>query len=217
MSLPRHNWLHWLVLAGGVLLLVCSVMADDAASIIAKLQKKYDAIHDASVDFTETVKFGVTQSEQDFSGRFMMKRGNKYRIELEQETIVTDGTTVWSYSKINKQVLIDKYKKDPKSFSPENVLVNVPENYYATLLDNGQGEGGKTYDIKLVPKDGKSNIKWIKVWVDQDELLMRKIQSLDVSDNLTTYTIKGIRLNLSLDDASFQFQAPNNVEVIDLR
>lgn len=124
-----------LAVATGSFLIAHPVSAgDDPDAVIAKLQKKYDSIRDASVEFTETVRFGVTQSEQSFSGKFSMKRGNMYRIDLGHENIVTDGLTVWSYSKINNQVLIDKYKEDPKSFSPDKVLVNVPANYRASAL-----------------------------------------------------------------------------------
>jgi chaperone LolA len=190
---------------------------DDPDAVIAKLQKKYDSIRDASVSFTETVRFGVTQSEQSFSGKFSMKRGNKYRIDLGHENIVTDGLTVWSYSKINNQVLIDKYKEDPKSFSPDKVLVNVPANYQASAMGKDTVQRFETIAIKLIPKDEKSNVKWIKVWVDEDEWLMRRMQYLDVSDNLTTYEITDIRLNLALRDNQFQFEPPKDAEVIDLR
>jgi outer membrane lipoprotein carrier protein len=206
----------WILAAGFVF--TCLVRADDdVLTIVSKLQKRYDAIRDVSVVFTQNVRFGVTKSEQTFNGKLFMKRGNKYRIELEQQTIVTDGNSVWSYTKGNNQVLIDNYKDDLKSFSPDKILVNVPNNYYSTLLGKERLGSRETSILKLVPKDDKSNLKWMKVWVDQDEWLMRKIQVLDVSDNLTTYLIEKIKLNSGLVDSLFQFEIPTDVEVIDLR
>lgn len=46
---------------------------------------------------------------------------------------------------------------------------------------------------------------------------MRRMQYLDVSDNLTTYEITDIKLNLALRDNQFQFEPPKDAEVIDLR
>ena len=43
---------------------------------------------------------------------------DKYRIESKNEVIVTDGVTSWSYYKKKKQVVIDNYKKDGNTFSP---------------------------------------------------------------------------------------------------
>ena len=197
---------------------IASVSAgDDAETIISKLQKKYDSIRDMSIDFTQDVRFGVTASEQTFSGKLLMKKENKYRIELEQQTIVTDGKSVWTYSKLNNQVFIDKYRNDPKSFSPDKVMTNIPANYNAAILGKETIQNSKTIIVKLIPKAGKSNIQWMKVWADDHEWLMKKIQIQDVSDNLTTYLVDSMRSNTSLSDTLFQFQVPPDVEVIDLR
>src|SRR5690242_20263554 len=97
---------------------------DDAMSLLKQMEKKYDAIKDATVMFKQDVSYGVTKSEQSFKGKLFMKKGNKYRIELEDQMIVTDGKSVWSWTKSNHQVVIDAYKEDPRSFSPDKVLVN---------------------------------------------------------------------------------------------
>lgn len=206
---------RWMIAA--ILAIASTAMSQDAEKILEQLQKKYDSIRDASVSFTQNVRFGVMKSEQTFSGTLTMKKGNKYRIEMEDQTIVTDGKSVWSYTKANNQVLIDKYKEDPKSFSPDKVLTNVPKNYIATILGKEKVGSQGTSILKLIPKDTKSNLKWMKVWVDQDEWLMRKVQVLDVSDNLTTYAMSDIKLNTSIADSRFQFTPAKGVEVIDLR
>ena len=110
------------------------VAGDDAERTISKLQHKYDSIRDFSVVFRQDVQFGVTKAEQSFTGKLFMKKGNRYRIEMDQQTIVTDGKSVWSYNKPNNQVLIDKFKEDPNSFSPDKVLVNVPNNYSSMVI-----------------------------------------------------------------------------------
>src|SRR5512141_3257524 len=87
--------------------------------ITDRLQKKYESIQDATARFTQHVKFGFSKIEQNFSGTLRMKRPNKYRVETDYQTLVTDGATVWSYSPVNKQVLIDRYKETSDSFAPE--------------------------------------------------------------------------------------------------
>jgi outer membrane lipoprotein carrier protein len=189
----------------------------DASDIVEKMEKKYGSIHDASLTFTRHVVFGVTRSEQDFSGSLRMKKGNKYRIELEDQTIVTDGVSAWTYSRINNQVFIDAYREDSLSFSPDRILVNVPENYSATLLGEEKVGTRETSILKLVPKNERSNLKWMKLWVDRDDWLMRRIQLLDVADNQTTYEVGDITLNAGISDTTFQFHPPPGVEVIDVR
>ena len=213
----RHGTKIVLVILCSIFSTVIALAGDTAEDILSKMQKKYDTIKDAKVTFTQHVQFGVTKSEETFSGKLLMKKGNKYRIEMEQQTLVTDGKSVWSYAKVNNQVLIDRYKEDPKSFSPDKILVNAPANYASTLLGKEKFGEREAAILKLVPRNTKSNIQWMKVWVDDDDALMRKIQVRDVSDNLTTYTISDIFLNTGVSESQFTFDAPAGVEVIDLR
>ena len=193
------------------------VAGEDPEEILNRLQKRYKSIDDVKAYFTQDVTFGVTKEEQSFKGTLWMKRGNKYRIETEDQTIVTDGKSVWSYSKNTNQVLVDVYKEDPKSFAPDKVLTNVPQQYNATVLAKEKVGGLETTVMKLIPKNQSASLQWMKVWVDTDEWLMKKVQVLDLSDNLTTYVIDSLKLNGGLADKEFQYTAPKDVEVIDLR
>ncbi len=200
-----------------VLFLNLSIDAQDASKILKKVEKKYESITDITASFTQHIIFGVSKMEQKFEGTLKMKKGNKYRIELEQQTIVTDGKTVWSHYHINNQVMINNYKEDPKSFSPDRVLINVPKNYNTVLLGEEILFGKKNAIIKLTPKDEKSLTKAMKVWIDLDTYLMRQIEITDVSDNFTKYIVNTIKTNTNIPDAEFKFDIPKNVETIDLR
>jgi len=202
-----------------VCLFIClpAAAGDDAADIIKRMEKKYRTIDDITVEFRQTIHYGVTGTEQSFRGTMYMKKGNKYRIELEDQTIVTDGSSVWSYSKSNNQVIVDRYKETPESFSPDRIMVDVPAQYASIILGRERLGAAETTILKLTPKDKKANLQWMKVWVDDDEYLMRKIQALDVSDNLSTYFLDSLSLNRSLNESIFTFDAPRGAELIDLR
>lgn len=191
--------------------------ADNAAKIVEKLQKQYSGLDDAYVEFTQTVKFAVTGNEQSFSGKLWMMKGQKYRIELEDQTIVTDGASVWSHSKAHGQVLIDRYREDPHSFSPDKLVASLPREYTPTTVGQEKWAKRDITILKLLPKDDDSDFRWMKVWVDVDEPLMRRIQVLDVSDNLTTYSIDSLRTNGGVTESMFRFTPPTGVNVLDLR
>ncbi len=190
---------------------------DDPQNILKKVQKKYETIKDVTINFSQNMVFAVSKMEQNFNGILKMKKGNKYRIELEHQTIVTDGASVWSYYHSNNQVIIDKYKEDPKSFSPDKILINVPQNYKAYMIGYENFLDKKSAVIKLTPKDKKSLTKSLKVWIDMNEYLMRRIEIVDISDNISTYTINSIKLNLGIPDNIFKFEIPKGVETVDLR
>jgi outer membrane lipoprotein carrier protein len=181
------------------------------------LQKKYESVQDATARFTQHVKFGFSKIEQSFSGTLRMKKPNHYRIETEYQTLVTDGATVWSFSPVNKQVLIDRYKETGDSFTPEQFLLNLPSNYYATLVQPEAGADKSLITLKLVPKDDQSFIKSMKVWVDEGSWGVKKVEMIDVNDTEKVYTVLDLKLNTNLKDATFAFTAPPGTEVVDLR
>jgi outer membrane lipoprotein carrier protein len=185
--------------------------------ITDKLQKRYDTLQDATAHFTQHVKFGFSKIEQNFVGTVRMKRPNKYRVETEYQTLVTDGATVWSYSPVNKQVLIDRYKETADSFAPEQFLLNLPANYYATMVQQEKKSDAVWVVLKLVPKDDQSFIKSMKVWVEEGAWIVRKVEMLDVNDTEKTYTVQEIKINTGLGNGTFTFAAPAGTEVVDLR
>jgi chaperone LolA len=185
--------------------------------VLSRVQKKYASLRDLYAAFTQTVRFGVTGVVQSFEGKIWMKKGNKYRIELEDRTIVTDGASVWTYSDLNRQAFIDVFRDDPKAVTPDRMLTDIPKNYDAMLLERETIEGTRTHVLKLTPRETGSLVKSLKVWVDPSEWLMVKIEVLDVSDNLTTYRIREVAFNSGLSDRMFHFDIPPDVEVIDLR
>lgn len=193
------------------------VQCQDVEDVLERLQKKYESIRDLYASFTQVVRFGVTQSTQTFSGKLWMEKGNKVRIELDQQTIVTDGKSVWTYSELNRQVLIDRFRDDPKALTPDKVLVNVPKEYFSTIIGKDRIDETETLILKLVPKDRKSLIKSMKVWVNTAEWLMVKVEVLDVSDNQTTYITKDLKMNAGISNQLFHFDVPPDVEVVDLR
>lgn len=193
------------------------VQAQDVENVLSRLQSKYQSTRDLYASFTQVVRFGVTGNTQTFGGKLWMRKGNRYRIEMEQQTIVTDGKSVWTFSELNKQVLIDKFQDDPNAFTPDKVLVNVPKNYFANIIGNEKIDDGETLILKLIPKEKNSLTKSMKVWVNTSEWLMAKVEVLDVSDNQTTYLIKDIKINEGIADRLFHFDIPPDVEVVDLR
>lgn len=217
------NVVHRLFFVVGSLLLVSGVAAHafaqqlNVTEVTEKVQRRYEKIEDATAKFTQHVKFGFSNIEQNFAGTLVVKKPNKYRIESEHQTLVTDGATVWSYSPVNKQVIVDRYKENQNSLSPENFLLNLPSNFYASIIGNEKTDGSELVTLKLVPKDDQSFVKSMKVWVEEGSWIVRKVDIVDVNDTQTTYTIKDVKMNSHIKDSAFAFSPPPGTEVVDLR
>jgi outer membrane lipoprotein carrier protein len=195
-----------------------SLTAEDSAKdIVEKVQKKYAEINDAMLRFSQKAKFSLSKAEYTSSGVLYMRKTNHYRIVTDDRTFVTDGKTVWSYSPVNKQVLVDTYKEEPRTFSPEKFLLSVPKDFYSAILAREKFQGKDVVVVKLTPKNDDASMKSLKLWVDDGEWMLWKAEIVDMNDNLTQYTVSDIRLNPTLADSTFTFVAPPGVEVVDLR
>jgi chaperone LolA len=197
-----------------LMIFIGSTYAQDAQEIIRNVQSKYNSIKDAQATFSQYVKYS-SGSSQSSSGTIYIQKEDKYRIESKNEVIVTDGVTSWSYSKKKKQVIIDNYKNDGNTFSPNKFLFNYPENFYSDLEGTETVSGSECYLLKLSPRH-KGSVKSAKIWVDKDENLIRKI-TINSSESNTTYSLKKITLDAGLSSSKFSFSPPEGVEVIDLR
>ena len=189
------------------------IKAQTAQEIIKSVQSKYDQISDAKATFSQSIKGSGKGSSG--SGTVYIKKEDYYRIEIGGQTIITDGRTSWSYNPKKKQVVIDNYKDDGNTFSPNKFLFRYPENFYSDLQSEENVNGADCYVIKLTPRTS-GNIKSAKIWIDKNESLIKKI-TISSKESTSTYTLKNIDLNAGLSSSKFTFSPPEGVEVIDLR
>jgi len=186
-------------------------------TITEGMKKRFDAMETVVTTFTQKVRFGFSNIRQEFSGTLKMKKPNKFRIESEHQTLVTDGRTVWAYSPVNKQVVIDHYKENRNTISPEQFLVSLPDTYYAAVLGTEKKGEPSQVILKLVPKDDASFIRSVKLWVEMSSWVVRSMEIEDVNETVTTYVINELTLNSPVADSVFAFSAPAGTDVVDLR
>ncbi len=187
-----------------------------ANEIISKVQSKYEDIENIIAKFTQVIRFKVSKVEQEIGGTIFFKKPNKYRIESEQQTIVTDGVTSWSYNPKNKQVIINHYKQDARSLSPEKLLFSYPKDFYSSYVGEEKVLKEDTYVLKLTPKEENTMTSSIKVWINHDWLI-KQVEVVDINKKATRYTIRELKVDKGIPDTQFQFDVPTGVDVVDLR
>jgi outer membrane lipoprotein carrier protein len=193
------------------------VAAQNADDVLEKVRKRYDSVTDAELRFSQKIMFPMTKVEQQLTGTLFIKKKDKYRVEMDEQVIVTDGQTIWSYSAANNQVVIDRFKQDDQSLSPEKILVGTPENFNATVVGEEKLGAYETTVLKLVPRDEQSFIHSLRLWVDEKEWMIRQVEIVDLSEKQTTYTVLQVRTNTGLQDSRFVYQIPKGADVVDLR
>jgi len=188
-----------------------------AKEIIKKVQKKYKELQSLKAEFEQEFIWQLAGETQTIKGLLYLSGGDHYRIETDTQTIISNGTTVWIYSELDNQVIIDSTDKSEENPLPKDLLFQYSEEYKPELAGEEKFNGEKTYVLNLLPKDEDAFITSMKIWVDASSWLTIKVEQVDINDNVNTYIIGNIKENLQLEDSLFNFEIPEDCEVVDLR
>jgi chaperone LolA len=196
---------------------VSAMAADDAGDIIKRVQKAYKQAKDFTIDFSHETKWPLT-GMTDKSDGTMQIRGDQYRFQSGEATTITDGKTIWFYSTITRQLLIDYYDPESDEFLPREMMFKFPKNYHTRLLSPEVYEGRTCDVIQMTPKKDDTLVQNLKVWVDREEWTMRRFEFVNIDENREIYQLHTIQRNTGLSGDLFQINdPPDGAEVQDLR
>jgi chaperone LolA len=174
--------------------------------LLKSVQSKYNSINTLAVNFAKS-----SGSKEDFSGKLYLKKENKLRIELKNNTIISDGETFWNYNKKENKVIINNYdSEEPTELSLNNFIQVYPSKSNVT-----SGEEGNYKTLTLEPKTSDLNFNKAKLYINNDNLV-EKVQ-IDSNSGESTITLSGYKLNQDIPDSEFTYSPAKGIKVIDLR
>ncbi len=201
-------------------LLVTAAAAATAMSgpdVLRRIRRAYDRTDSFQAEFDQTFIWRLAGSEQTMSGSFAMEKPNRFRVETEAQTVVTDGETVWSYSPATRQVILNDYDPATMPLRPDNFLLRFPDEDRVTYLGERPDGESTIHTIELIPSDSTMGIASMRVWVNDDDWFARKVTYVSVNADTTTYRLRNISRNPDLAESVFEFAIPRGVEVVDFR
>lgn len=191
---------------------------ENAEKIIARVRNTYEKLEALSADFQKEYTWALAGETQTLSGKLFLKKGDRYRVETEAQTIVTDGKTVWTYSADKQQVFIDNMTKSQENPLPRDLLIKYTDEFKADFVRNEKIDGRDCHVVRLRPRqEDDSFAKSVTVWVDKKNWIAVKIEQVDLNENMTVYKLQNFAINPALEDQLFAFKIPDNVEVVDWR
>lgn len=191
--------------------------AIDAKDIVKKVRKTYRDLDTISFTFEQSTEWKLAGTSNTFQGKIFIKGKDKVRIEGPDGVMVTNGETVWNYSKSRNQVLINNTKKTNDNLLPSSILLEYSENYQATLLGEEKVRGRDCYVLELRSKTGDDFFQKMKIWVAKKNWFTQKLQQVDINQNVNTYILSSITVDQPVADAKFNFVSPAGAETIDMR
>ncbi|HNW58479.1 MAG TPA: outer membrane lipoprotein carrier protein LolA [bacterium] len=203
-----------------VLILAMSTFAaaQTAGDVLGRIQKKYEGMKNVCADYSQTFHWELANETQVFEGHLCTRNGVQFKIENNDQTIITDGKTIWTMPHGNNQVIIDDASEsDGDNPFLKSFLQNYIDNYKSELLPPETIAGAVHYHIRLTARSEDEFNKEVEIWADQKSLLMNRIKQTDQDGNSSTYEVRDVDLNANLSDASFKPVIPEGYEIVDMR
>jgi outer membrane lipoprotein carrier protein len=197
--------------------------ASDAGldAVLQRLQATCAATQDLSAHFTQIVTNRSLGAVREGSGQFQLKRPGKMRWEYEKpepRLFVTDGTRLWDYSPVDKQVRVQELGQAFASRLPLAFLAGdcqIRREFTATLVENAATRAQPSLKIlDLTPRQPEAGVARMLLEVDLKSGLVDRATLFDAAGNTTVIELSQVKRNAGLEDRTFQFTPPAGVMVI---
>lgn len=184
-----------------------------ATNLLDEAANKIRGYSSFRIEFTYSMQNKSQGINESYSG-ILISKGDKYRIEVAGQQIVSDGITIWTYLESVNELKINSVDESTQSFTPTNFLLYWKNDYKPIAVK----ESSNSTTILLEPlRPGAFNRVEIELVLPGNNL--RAIRLSDFSGNEFAYIVKKLTPNVAVKDTDFVFDLSKhpNIEVIDLR
>lgn len=189
----------------------------DADELLASVIEKTSSYENFMANLSYTMVNVDMDIDEKKSGVIYVE-GDSYRIEMEGQIIISDGTTIWTYLKDSEEVMVSNVSDNEESISPTQILTTYNDSYRAKFNNDKKYKNANIKEIVLKPND-KNNFEKMSVIVNCNKLSLENFSVYDSNGNVFTYHIIDLKPNLELpeDTFTFNYKKHPDVEVIDMR
>lgn len=185
---------------------------DRAKSILNQLSAKTSSYSSIEAHFINTFvsqEAGVNEKQE---GVLYIKE-NAYRLEMEAQTIISDGETNWIYLKDDQEVNITDSDEE-EDFNPSKIFTIYENDYKFKFIK----EEAQKYYIELYPKT-EGMFSKMEMVISKTKMEVQSLTMFDKNNSQYSYLISKFITNQEFNKGFFQFNTSDNpdVDVIDLR
>lgn len=190
-----------------------------AQEILKAVSAKFKSFKSYKANFTIIIENSRDKSREVQKGTIYIK-GNKYKLEIAGQDVISDGKTRWTYVKDANEVQIDVQKTDDASISPTNIFTIYEKGWQSKYTGDAKDKTNTYAQIELVPSDAKNkNIFKIKLSINKNDKSISSAKMLDKNGGIQTINVEKISPDAASDDNIYVFNKSNypSAEIVDLR
>lgn len=191
--------------------------AQNAEKILEDLSTKTNSFENIKASFAYKMRNETAGIDEVTNGTLIVA-GEKYRLNIAGQEIISNGITLWTYIPDSEEVQINEVSEEG-GFTPSKLLSSYNEEYQAELQDDITKNGVSCYQLRLQPKKEDSNFDYVILHINKELLQLVNFIIYDFDGNVFSYEIKQFITNSEIPEDSFNFDTSKfpDVEVIDMR
>lgn len=180
-----------------------------ATAILEKLRTRYEGFKSMAADFSLTLE--IPDEMQEVQEGKLVQKGDKYRLDLETQSIYNDGNAIYLHLKNNNEVQINDIPSEEEAeeagiLSPRDILRIYEKGDYVYALTNQYARGGKLIqEIEFKPLDEDSEYAKLRLAVDKKTNDVASIIAFGKDNSRYTLKISKLTPNPTFADAYFSF------------
>jgi len=192
-------------LAGALLIKTAAAQYDPKAlEVLEAMSKKYKSISSFEANLTSTLVNESAGVKDEFKGKITVK-GDKYRLELPEQQVYNNGTTVWTYLPEQKEVNIDNFDPKSEDLNPSKIFEMYKKGFKYILIGDKTDEGVLCDEVDLVPEKKDAQYFKIKMLISKKDKSVTSWTMFDRGGNRYKYIITKFVPNIKVEDAFFTF------------
>lgn len=189
-----------------------------ALEILEAMSKKYKALTSFEANITSSMTNETEGIKEEFKGKITVK-GEKFRLAMDDQEIINNGTTVWTYLPAAKEVNIDNYDPDADEINPSKIYELYKKGFKYMYMEDQVENSIPCEVIDLVPEKKDAQYFKIRMNIGKKDRSIQSWTMFDRSGNKYKYTITKFNPNVAVIDGFFTFDPKKypGIEIIDLR
>lgn len=191
-----------------------------AKKVLDRVRKKYDGYKSLEAAFTLSSE--VPDQPKDIQKGTIGQQGNKFRLDMDGQIIVSDGKINWVYLKKNNEIQIDNADpNDDNGFlTPKDLLRRHEKGDFLFAITDKISEKNRVLtQIEFKPKDKSSEYAKLRVSIDEKTNTIESIKAFAKDGSRYTFQITRFTPNKTFGAGYFQLDPKQfpGVHVEDLR
>jgi len=191
-----------------------------AIQILDDLSNQYKEATAHAIDFS--VKIELAERAAEIQKGMLLQSGEKFVLDMDGRSVISDGTTVWMYlAELNEVQINDADFEESEDLLSPTELFNLHRspNYIFSVSNYMQEMGVDIVQIEGKPVDAYSEYSKMRLTIEQKTLRVVRLKVFGKDGSRYTLRIDNHTKNPKVDEAKFKFDASKyeGVHVEDLR